>query len=89
VTTEFVVGLTKQAMEMTLLLVAPILGVGLIIGLLVSIVQAMTQLQEMTLTFIPKFLGVALVLVILSPWMLEMLVTYTATLIENIPLYIR
>jgi len=89
VTTEFVVGITKQALEMSLLLVAPILGAGLIIGLLVSIVQAMTQLQEMTLTFIPKLLGVALVLVILSPWMLEMLVTYTATLIENIPLYIR
>jgi flagellar biosynthetic protein FliQ len=88
-TTEFVVGITKQAMEMTLLLVAPILGVGLIIGLLVSIVQAMTQLQEMTLTFIPKLLGVAIVLIILAPWMLEMLVTYTSTLYENIPLYIR
>lgn len=88
-TTEFVVGITKQAMEMTLLLIAPILGTGLIIGLVVSIVQAMTQLQEMTLTFIPKLLGVALVLVILSPWMLEALVTYTTTLFENIPLYIR
>jgi flagellar biosynthetic protein FliQ len=88
-TTEFVVGITKQAVEMTLLLVAPILGAGLIIGLLVSIVQAMTQLQEMTLTFIPKLLGVAVVLVVLSPWLLEMLVTYTTTLIESIPLYIR
>jgi flagellar biosynthetic protein FliQ len=88
-TTELVVGITKQAMEMTLLLVAPILGTGLLIGLLVSIVQAMTQLQEMTLTFIPKLLGVGIVLVILSPWMLEMLVTYTTTLFENIPLYIR
>lgn len=88
-TTELVVGITKQAMEMTLLLVAPILGTGLLIGLLVSLVQAMTQLQEMTLTFIPKLLGVGIVLVVLSPWMLEMLVTYTTTLFENIPLYIR
>jgi flagellar biosynthesis protein FliQ len=56
---------------------------------MVSIFQAVTQLQEMTLTFIPKFLGVSLVLVILSPWMLELLVSSTTTLIENIPLYIR
>jgi flagellar biosynthetic protein FliQ len=88
-TAEFVVGITKQAMEMTLLLTAPILVVGLVLGLLVSIFQTMTQLQEMTLTFIPKLLGVGLVLIILSPWMLEMMVNYTATLIENIPLYIR
>jgi flagellar biosynthetic protein FliQ len=88
-TTELVVEITRQAMEMTLLLVAPILGVGLIIGLLVSVVQAMTQLQEMTLTFIPKLLGVGIALVVLSPWMLEMMVAYTTTLIENIPLYIR
>jgi flagellar biosynthetic protein FliQ len=88
-TAEFVVGITKQAMEMTLLLTAPILVVGLVLGLLVSIFQTITQLQEMTLSFIPKLLGVGLVLIILSPWMLEMMVNYTATLIENIPLYIR
>lgn len=87
--TEFVVGLTREAMEMILLLSAPVLGVGLVLGLLVSIFQAVTQLQEMTLTFIPKLLGVAIVLVILSPWMMEILVTYTATLFENIPQYIR
>jgi flagellar biosynthetic protein FliQ len=48
-----------------------------------------TQLQELTLTFIPKFLGVSLAWVILAPWMLELLVSYTTTLIKNIPLYIR
>ncbi|MBI3328367.1 MAG: flagellar biosynthesis protein FliQ [Nitrospinae bacterium] len=87
--TDFVVGITREAMEMTLLLSAPVLGVGLVLGLLVSIFQAVTQLQEMTLTFIPKLLGVAFVLVILSPWMMEILVTYTTTLFENIPQYIR
>ena len=86
---ELVVGVAKEAMEMTLLLSAPVLGVGLVLGLLVSIFQAVTQLQEMTLTFIPKLLGVAIVLVVLSPWMMEILVTYTATLFENIPQYIR
>jgi flagellar biosynthesis protein FliQ len=88
-TADFVVGITKEALQMTVMLAAPVLGVGLVLGLLVSIFQAVTQLQEMTLTFIPKFLGVSLVLVILAPWMLELLVSYTTTLIENIPLYIR
>ncbi len=88
-TADFIVGITKDALQMTVMLAAPVLGVGLVLGLLVSIFQAVTQLQEMTLTFIPKFLGVSLVLVILSPWMLELLVSYTTTLIENIPLYIR
>jgi flagellar biosynthesis protein FliQ len=88
-TADFVVGITKEALQMTVMLAAPVLGVGLMLGLLVSIFQAVTQLQEMTLTFIPKFLGVSLVLVILAPWMLELLVSYTTTLIENIPLYIR
>ncbi len=88
-TADFIVGITKEALQMTVMLAAPVLGVGLVLGLLMSIFQAVTQLQEMTLTFIPKFLGVSLVLVILSPWMLELLVSYTTTLIENIPLYIR
>ena len=87
-TTEFVVGITKEALQMTVMLAAPVLGVGLVLGLLVSLFQAVTQLQEMTLTFIPKFLGVSLALVILAPWILELLVSYTTTLIENIPLYI-
>jgi flagellar biosynthesis protein FliQ len=88
-TTEFIVGITKEALQMTIMLAAPVLGVGLVLGLLVSLFQAVTQLQEMTLTFIPKFLGVSLALVILTPWMLELLVSYTTTLIENTPLYIR
>jgi flagellar biosynthesis protein FliQ len=88
-TTEFIVGITKEALQMTIMLAAPVLGVGLVLGLLVSLFQAVTQLQEMTLTFIPKFLGVSLALLILTPWMLELLVSYTTTLIENTPLYIR
>jgi flagellar biosynthetic protein FliQ len=87
-TTEFIVGITKEALQMTVMLAAPVLGIGLVLGLLVSLFQAVTQLQEMTLTFIPKFLGVSLALVILAPWILELLVSYTTTLIETIPLYI-
>jgi flagellar biosynthetic protein FliQ len=87
VTPQFVVGLAKEAVEMTLLISAPMLLAGLVIGLLVSIFQAVTQIQEMTLSFIPKILAVMLALLIFFPWMLETLMAFTAKLIKNIPLY--
>ena len=86
-TTEFVISLAKEAMEMTLLVSGPMLLAGLVVGLLVSIFQAVTQIQEMTLTFIPKILAVMVALLIFFPWMLETLVSFTAKLIRNIPLY--
>jgi flagellar biosynthetic protein FliQ len=87
VTPQLVVGLAKEAVEMTLLISAPMLLAGLVIGLLVSIFQAVTQIQEMTLSFIPKILAVMLALLIFFPWMLETLMAFTAKLIKNIPLY--
>lgn len=86
---EFVVGFGRQAVEVTLMLAMPMLGLGLIVGLLISVFQAVTQIQEMTLTFIPKILAVMTALVIFSPWMLEKIITYTRTLIVNIPTYVR
>lgn len=86
---EFVIGFGRQAVEVTLMLAMPMLGLGLIVGLLISIFQAVTQIQEMTLTFIPKILAVMTALVIFSPWMLEKIITYTRTLIINIPTYVR
>ena len=68
---------------------APVLGVILVTGLLVSIVQAVTQVQEMTLTFIPKVLAVAVVLALLGHWMLGRLVGFTVTLLQNLPAYAR
>ena len=65
------------------------LGLGLIVGLMISIFQAVTQIQEMTLTFIPKIVAVMTALIVFSPWMLEKIVTYTRTLIINMPNYIR
>jgi flagellar biosynthetic protein FliQ len=84
-TPETVLSIGQRALEMTLMLAAPMLLTGLLIGLLVGIFQAATQINEMTLSFIPKLLGAAAMLVLLGPWMLKELVGYTRVLIESIP----
>jgi len=86
---DLVVDIAKDAIEVTLYLSLPILGVGLIVGLLVSLFQAVTQIQEATLTFVPKIVATFLSLLFLLPWMLDKMMTYTEQLISNIPRYIR
>jgi flagellar biosynthetic protein FliQ len=70
---------------MTVMLAAPLLLVALVVGLLVGIFQAATQINEMTLSFIPKLIGMATAMLIAGPWMLKQLVSYTRMLIESIP----
>ncbi|MGA2023875.1 MAG: flagellar biosynthesis protein FliQ [Steroidobacteraceae bacterium] len=82
---EMVMSIGQRALEMTLMLAAPMLLVGLAIGILVGIFQAATQINEMTLSFIPKLLGIAGTLLLLGPWMLKELIGYTRMLIESIP----
>ncbi|HWG75718.1 MAG TPA: flagellar biosynthesis protein FliQ [Steroidobacteraceae bacterium] len=84
-TPEVVMSMGQRALEMTLLLAAPMLLAALVIGLLVGVFQAATQINEMTLSFIPKLLGLATVLVVAGPWMLKELIGYTRVLIESIP----
>ena len=86
---DFVIGFARQAVEMTLILAMPMLGIGLIVGLSVGIFQAVTQIQEMTLTFIPKIVAVFAALIFFGPWILEKITTYTTNLIVNIPSYVR
>ncbi len=88
-TPEFVVSFAKEAITLTILISMPLLGLGLIVGLAVSIFQAVTSVQEMTLSFIPKILAVLLGLLFFAPWMLQRLVGFTQQIITNIPLYIR
>lgn len=88
-TPEFVVEFAKQAITLTIYLSMPMLGLGLIAGLIVSVFQAVTQIQEMTLTFVPKIIAVFLGLLFAAPWMLEQLTTFTVHIFENIPMYIR
>jgi flagellar biosynthesis protein FliQ len=74
-----------RAMWVTLQVSLPILGVSLVVGLLVSIFQAVTQIQEQTLAFIPKIAAVAVVFVVAGPWMLDQLLNYTEQLWSSIP----
>jgi flagellar biosynthetic protein FliQ len=75
----------QRALEITMLLAAPLLIAALVIGLLVGVFQAATQINEMTLSFIPKLLGMAATLVIAGPWMLKVIIGYTRELFEAIP----
>ena len=84
-TPETVVTVGRHALEVTLLLAAPLLLTALAVGLIVGIFQAATQINEMTLSFIPKLLAMAAVLAITGPWMLRTLVEYSRGLIESIP----
>jgi flagellar biosynthetic protein FliQ len=83
--TDTVVTLATQAMSLALKISIPLLGVGLVVGVLISIVQAVTSIQEQTLSFIPKVLAMAAVLVIGGPWMLNQLMSYTTELWMSIP----
>lgn len=82
---EFVISTGRQAIEMTILIASPLLGSALVIGLLVSIFQAATQINEATLSFIPKLLGILIVLIVLGPWMLTLLSEYIIQILNNIP----
>jgi len=80
-----VLTLAKEALKLSLFLSFPLLLTALVIGLAISIFQAVTQIQEMTLTFVPKILAMALVLFFALPWMIKKLVSFTENLILNIP----
>lgn len=82
---DTVVNLSSQAMTLALKVAGPILLVALVVGLVVSIFQAVTQIQEQSLSLIPKIAGVAVVIVVLGPWMLGQLVAYTTALYTAIP----
>ncbi len=86
---EFVTGFFLQAIKTAILLAAPMLAVGLITGVLVSMFQAATQINEMTLVFVPKMVGVALALLFFFPWMLKIIIGFMQNLIINLPTYIR
>lgn len=87
-TPQTVLTIGQQALEMTLLISAPLLLTALIVGLFVSVLQAATQINEMTLSFIPKLLALFAVLVFAGPWMLTTMTDYMRRLIESIPFVI-
>jgi len=81
---SMVLYMAKEAVGTVLLVGGPILGISLLVGLLVSIFQAMTQIQEQTLSFIPKVVAVIAVLLLLGPWMLSVLTAYTSNLLTEL-----
>jgi len=88
-TPDLVVELGRRAIETMLLVSAPILGLSLVVGLLVSVFQAMTQINEPTLSFAPKILAVFVGVLMFSPWMLGVLIGFMTEMLLNIPNYTR
>ncbi len=88
-TEDLVLRLAQEAIKTTAFVAAPILISTLVIGLVVSIFQALTQINEATLTFIPKMIVVGIVIVLAGPWMLDLLSNYTTQLFENITEIVR
>lgn len=84
-----IIAIGKQAILVMLYVAGPVLGFGLLAGLLVSVFQAVTSIQDMTLTFIPKILAVILALALFFPWMLNLMVEFTTQMFGNIPHWVR
>lgn len=75
----------QEALKVSVMLTAPLLGIALVVGLCISLLQAITSIQEMTLSYVPKMAAVAAVLLILAPWMMEILSDFTISVINFIP----
>ena len=87
-TEQLVIELGRKALLQVVMVTAPMLGLGLMAGLAISVLQATTQIQEQTLVFIPKILAVIVAIVIFGPWMLNTLVDFVHNLFLNIPSYV-
>ena len=86
---DFALQIGREALYMVMLVSAPMLGLGLLVGILVSIFQATTQIQEQTLSFIPKIIAIFAAILVFGPWMLNLLVDYTRALFISLPQVIR
>ena len=88
-TPDTVIEIGRRAIETMLLVSAPMLGLSLVIGLLISMLQAMTQIHEATLSFVPKLIAIFLAALLFFPWMLDSLITFMTSLLLSIPEYAR
>ncbi len=87
-TADMVTSIGRETVEVILLLSAPVLITGMVIGLAVSVFQAVTQIQESTLAFVPKIIGILVAALVFSSWMMDLIISYTSRIIINIPSYI-
>ncbi|MBX2826019.1 MAG: flagellar biosynthesis protein FliQ [Gammaproteobacteria bacterium] len=81
----YVLDVGRQALEVMLTISLPLLGVALVMGLIVSVMQAVTQINETTLSFLPKLIGLAITLTVAGPWILSILTDYIRRVLESIP----
>ena len=88
-TEDMVLGIGRDAILTTVMLASPLLLAALFTGLIVSILQAITQINEATLTFIPKIAAIVIALLVMAPWMSQIMTTYTADLFTSLPQYVR
>ncbi len=86
---DMAIQIGRDALYMVMLISAPMLGLGLLVGVMVSIFQATTQIQEQTLVFIPKIIAIFIAIVVFGPWMLSLMVDYTRESISSMPNMIR
>jgi flagellar biosynthesis protein FliQ len=86
---DLVVQIFRDFLRTAFILMAPMLAATMVVGLIISIFQAATQIHEMTLVFVPKILAIGACLMFLFPWMLKVMVSYTINLFTNLPLYVR
>lgn len=84
---DFALALSSEMLWVAMLISAPVLGLSMLVGLIISIIQVITQIQDMSLSFVPKILAVIITLFAFGPWMLNKLIQFSSTLIANIPLY--
>ena len=82
---ELITSLGQQALWVMLLVSLPLLGVALVVGLIISLLQAATQLNEMTLSFVPKMIAIGVAAVLAGPWMLHLMMDFTIRLFQEIP----
>ena len=86
---DLAIQMGQEALMIVMIVAAPMLGLGLIVGLMVSVFQATTSIQEQTLVFIPKIIAVFVAILIFGPWMLRIMVEYVTRVFVNLPQYIR
>ncbi|MCM0760180.1 MULTISPECIES: flagellar biosynthesis protein FliQ [Sporomusa] len=86
---DMAIQLGRNALAMVMMVAAPMLVLGLLVGIMVSIFQATTQIQEQTLVFIPKIIAVFVAILVFGPWMLSILVDYTREIFMNLPAMVR
>jgi flagellar biosynthesis protein FliQ len=88
-TEDFIIGFARQAIETMLMVSLPVLLVSLVVGVIISLFQSVTQMQEMTITFVPKIVTTFLSLIIFGPWMIERITGFLREVLVNLPYWVR